>query len=221
MYRFKRILALFLCLASLTAMTACGAAPIASAPPADIPTSAPTEALTSVPSQPPTQAPEPAEQVLRLALHVLYNDDALGYYMNEIGPVIEVRGDGQYTVTFDCAADLSEDARALGIEGLYNLTAIYIKDYAVTSKTQKTSNVAACDIRWDSVTVNGQELTLTGNDFKSALKSSGVFDTNDPLNSWDGSAVEEVTVEEHVLNITLPDPQTITVTFTISGLTFQ
>ena len=58
------------------------------------------------------------EQVLYLALNVLYNDASLGYTGNETGPVVEVRGDGQYTGTFDCAADLSEAAKYMGVQGL-------------------------------------------------------------------------------------------------------
>ena len=134
----------------------------------------------------PAAVAQAEEPVLYLALNVLYNDASLGYTGNETGPVVEVRGDGQYTVTFDCAADLSETAVALGVQGLYNLTAIYIKDYKVTLGEQKTSGFAACDITWDQVLVNGQELTITKPGPKSALKSSGVFDTNDPFNSWDG-----------------------------------
>lgn len=160
------------------------------------------------------------DQVLRLALNVLYNDDTLGYYSNETGPVIEIYQDGQYTVTFDCAADLSQTALDVGITGLNNLTAIYIKDYDVTIGELKKSIVNSCQIRWDSIVVDGVELTITNSDFKSALKVSGIFDTNDPLNSWDGSAVEEVTTSNHVLNINMENPQTITVTFTIMDLKF-
>lgn len=169
----------------------------------------------------PAAVAQAEEPVLYLALNVLYNDASLGYTGNETGPVVEVRGDGQYTVTFDCAADLSETAVALGVQGLYNLTAIYIKDYKVTLGEQKTSGLAACDITWDQVLVNGQELTITKPGPKSALKSSGVFDTNDPFNSWDGSAVEEASAADHVLNIHVENPQTVSVTFTLSGLTFK
>ena len=160
------------------------------------------------------------EQVLRLALNVLFNDDALGCFNNETGPVIEINSDGQYTVTFDFSADASDATKALGVTGLNNLTAIYIKDYDVTAGNIKKSNLVSCMIRWDEVIVDGVKLTLTGSDYKSAIKSSGIFDTNDPFNSWDGSAVEEVTVSNHVLNILLDNPQTVTVTFTIIGLEF-
>lgn len=162
-----------------------------------------------------------SEQILRLALNVLFNDADLGCYNNETGPVIEIWQDGTYTVTFSFAEDASEATKKLGVTGLNNLTAIYIKDYDVTAGNIKRSNLTACMIRWDSVVVDGVELTLNTSDYKSAIKASGILDTNDPLNSWDGSAVEEVTVTNHVLNILLDDPQTITVTFTITGLTFK
>lgn len=162
------------------------------------------------------------EQKLQLSLNVLFNDSELGYYGNETGAVIEVTEDGQYTLTFDCAKDLSEDGKTAGVTGLNNLTAIYIKDYAVTTGELTQSNLKTCNIRWDKVVVDGQELTITNSEAKSGIKSSNIFDTNDPLNAWDGSAVEEVTTDttNHVLNINLENPQTITVTFTLSELEF-
>ena len=166
---------------------------------------------------------EPAyDNVLRVALNVLYNDSALGCTNTEYGSYVEIYEDGQYTVTFDATMNLSESARKMGVTGLDNLTAIFLYDQAVRDGDQKTSSAVACDIRWDSVQVNGQELTITNKEFKSAIKSSGIFDTNDPLSAWDGSAVEEVTVdtENHVLNINVEDPVSITVTFTIQNLTF-
>ena len=162
------------------------------------------------------------ENVLRVALNVLYNDSALGCTNTEYGPYVEIYEDGQYTVTFDATMHLSESARNMGVTGLDNLTAIFLYDQAVRDGDQKTSSAVTCDIRWDSIVVNGQELTITSSEFKSAIKSSGIFDTNDPMNAWDGSAVEEVTVdtENHVLNISVEDPVTITITFTIRNLTF-
>lgn len=159
---------------------------------------------------------------IRLALNVLYNDTTLGCYNTEYGPWVEIYEDGQYTVTFDATMHLSEASRTMGITGLDNLTAIFIYDQAVRNGDQMVSSVTACDIRWDKITVNGQELTLTNSEFKSAIKASGIFDTNDPFNAWDGSAVEEVIVdtESHVLNIAVDDPVSVSVTFTIQGLTF-
>ena len=160
--------------------------------------------------------------VLRVCLNVLYNDTEKGCFNTEYGPYVEVYEDGTYTVTFDCTMHLSESSRNMGVTDLSNLTAIFLYDYEVRKGNQMYSSVTACDIRWDSVVVNGQELTITNNDFKSAIKASGIFDTNDPMNSWDGSAVAEVIVdtENHVLNIDMEKPVTITITFTIQGLTF-
>ncbi len=162
------------------------------------------------------------EDVLRVALNVLYNDSVLGCTNTEYGPYVQIVEDGTYTVTFDATMHLSESSRNMGVTGLDNLTAIFLYDQAVRDGDQPTSSVTACEIRWDSIAVNGQELTITNSEFKSALKASGIFDTNDPLNAWDGSAVAEVTTdtENHVLNINVEDPVTITVTFTIQGLTF-
>lgn len=160
--------------------------------------------------------------VLRLALNVLYNDSVLGCFNTEYGPYVEIHEDGQYTVTFDCTMHLSESARNMGVKELSNLTAVFLYDHEVRIGNQMYSSVTACDIRWDEVTVNGQKLTITNSEFKSAMKATGIFDSNDPMNAWDGSAVEEVTVdgENHVLNINVDQPVTITITFTIRGLTF-
>ena len=162
------------------------------------------------------------EKVLRVALNVLYNDTTLSCTNNETGEPIEIRGDGQYTVSFDCSNNLSDSAKTMGVTALRNLTAIFLYDQDVRDGTLKTSNVVSCEIRWDKIVVNGQELTITNSEFKSAMKSTGIFDTNDPLNAWDGSSVDEVTVdtENHILNINVENPTTITITFTIRGLTF-
>ncbi|MCD7841612.1 MAG: glycoside hydrolase family 5 protein, partial [Lachnospiraceae bacterium] len=160
-----------------------------------------------------------SEKVLTLALNVYYNDDALGYYSNEYGSAIEIEEDGQYTLVFDCAEDLSDAAIAAGVTGLNNLTAIYIKDHDVTLGNASKTPITSCDIFFDSVVVDGIPLTITQTESKSAIKSSGILDTNDPLNSWDGSQVEEVTVTDHVLNIVgIDNPQRIEVTFTLSAL---
>lgn len=160
--------------------------------------------------------------VLRVALNVLYNDSNLGCYNYEYGPYVEIHEDGQYTVTFDCTMHLSENSRMMGVTGLDNLTAVFLYDQAVRDGDQTASGITECQIRWDSVSVNGQELTMTNQEFKSALKATGIFDTNDPLNAWDGSSVAEVIVDEenHVLNINVDDPVSITVTFTVQGLKF-
>lgn len=161
------------------------------------------------------------EKILRLALNVMWNDTELGCFNNETGEVLTITEDGQYTLTFDCA-NLSEATKALGVTGLNNLTSIYIKDYDVTTAELIRSNVVACEIRWDKIVVDDVELTITDGEFKSAMKETGIFDTNDQFNAWDGSSVAEVTVdaENHVLNINMDNPQTVSVTFTISGITF-
>lgn len=162
------------------------------------------------------------DHVLRVSLNVLYNDTELGCFNTEYGPYVEIYEDGTYTVTFDCTMHLSEATRLMGVTDLSNLTAIFLYDHEVRVQNQMYSSVTACEIRWDSIVVNGQELTITNSEFKSAIKASGIFDTNDPLNAWDGSSVAEVTVdsENHVLNIDMETPITITITFTIRGLEF-
>lgn len=159
---------------------------------------------------------------ITLALNVYYNDSAHNYFNNEVSSrTITVNSEGQYTLTFDCAADLSAAAVAAGVSTLNKLTAIYIKDYDVTMGNTTSSPLETCDIFYDEIKVNGQALTITQQTPKSALKASGIFDTNDPMNSWDGSAVKEVTCTGNVLSFsTIDEPVTIEVTFTLSNMKF-
>lgn len=158
---------------------------------------------------------------ISLALNVYYNDGEAGYFNNEYGQPITVSGDGTYTLSFDADTDLSEDAKAAGVTGLNNLTAIYIKDHDVTLSLSAKSPLVSCDITYDKVVVDGKELTITRPGPKAAMKASGIFDTNDPINSWDGSAVEGVTIDNHVLNFEdLENPQRVEVTFTLENLEF-
>lgn len=222
--KLKKILSMALCGAMVFSMTACSGSEETTG---DETTTAKQEATTAEPT---TEKAEDELDVdlnstLLLALNVMYNDADSAYYGNEVGPVIQVTGDGQYTVTFDCASDLSDAAKSAGVKGLKFLTSIYIKDYAVTSGKLGGSNLTACDIKYDKIVVDGVELTITNSEAKNGIKSSGIFDTNDPINSWDGSAVAEVEIvdeEAHVINLTTGDnPQKIEVTFTLSGLTFK
>jgi len=163
------------------------------------------------------------EKVVHLSLNVYYNDNTHNYFSNEISnDVISVDKNGQYTLSFDCASDLSDAAKAAGVSDLNKVTAIYIKDYDVaTGKLSKTP-FSVCRIRYDKITVDGTELTLKNNDYKSALKDSGIFDTNDPINAWDGSAVEEINVSNNAASFsTVTSPQKITVTFTLNDMCFE
>lgn len=160
---------------------------------------------------------------IKLALNVYYNDSEHGYFSNEVSAkIITVDKEGQYTLTFDCAADLSAAAADAGVTSLSNLTAIYIKDYDVTCGNTSSSPLKSCDIMYDKIVVNGEELTITQTEPKSALKDSGIFDTNDPINSWDGSSVEEVKCSGNVANFsTIENPTTVEVTFTLSNMEFN
>ncbi|MDE6064857.1 MAG: hypothetical protein K2G20_09805, partial [Lachnospiraceae bacterium] len=151
-----------------------------------------------------------------------YNDSVHNYFSNESGSAIRIREDGQYTLSFDCGSDLSAAAGTAGVTGLNDLTAIYIKDDSVTKGIAKKSPLISCDIIYDSIVIDGVEFTVNMTEPKSALKASGILDTNDPINSWDGSIIEEVSVSNHVLNFEgIENPQHIEVTFTISNLVFE
>lgn len=163
-----------------------------------------------------------AKAEIALALNVYYNDEAASYFSNECGQAITVSEDGQYTVVFDCATDLSANAKTAGVTGLNNLTAIYIKDDSVTKGVAKKSPLVSCDIIYDEVKIDGVSYKINMDAPKAAMKASGIFDTNDPINSWDGSVIEEVTVANHVLNFSeLENPQKAEITFTLSNLVFE
>ena len=166
---------------------------------------------------------EESTDIINVTLNAYYNDNDNNYFGEEVGEKLEISKDGQYTATFDCAKDLSDAAKKAGVKGLNNLTAIYLKDDDVTKGKISTSKVTACDITYNKITVDGKEIPITKTEKKSALKSSGIFDTNDPINSWDGSVVEEVEVDgNHSLNFKgIDNPQKVEVVFTLSGLTFK
>lgn len=157
-----------------------------------------------------------------LALNVLYCDDTLQYYANEIGDLITINGNGQYTLSFDCATNLSDNAVKAGITALSNLTAIYIKDLNVTNGKKSQSPTVSCNIMYNKIVVDGQEMTITQTEPKNAMKSSGILDTNGPFNGWEDNVVQEVTVANHILNFSsIKNPKKVEITFTISDLAFK
>ncbi len=160
---------------------------------------------------------------IRLAVNVYYNDNGKKYFANEVSSqVATVKMNGQYTLDFDCDRDLSKEAKDAGVSELANLTAIYIKDHDVTHGSANKSPLQTCNIRYDSVKVNGVSLKVTKTEKKSALKESGIFDTNDPVNSWDGSAIEGVNTSGGAANFTgIKNPKKISITFTLSDMLFE
>ena len=162
-----------------------------------------------------------AKEEVNLALHVLYNDTAKNYYGTELGDAVKATGDGQYTVSFDLNSQLSSAGKKAGITEINNLTAVYIKDSDITSGNAKKSPLNSAEIRYDSVKVNGTELTINNSDFASALNSE-VFDSGRPINAWDGSIVDEVSAADHVARFTtVSNPTTIEVTFTLQNVEFK
>ncbi|MCD8096286.1 MAG: cellulase family glycosylhydrolase [Ruminococcus sp.] len=157
---------------------------------------------------------------INLALNVLYNDSTNNYWSIETGPSIAVTEDGQYTLTFDIDSDLSAAGKSAGITTINNLTAIYIQDYDVTVGNATKSQVTAASIRYDSVSVNGTELTVTDSNFYSAMNGS-VLDSGKPINAWGGTVVDGISVSNYTASFSnISNPTSISVTFTIQGLTF-
>ncbi|MBP3569153.1 MAG: cellulase family glycosylhydrolase [Lachnospiraceae bacterium] len=159
---------------------------------------------------------------IQVALNAYFTDGVHNYYGNDVGQTTTITGNGQYTVVIDATTDLSDAAKAAGVTSLAGIGSLYIKDYLVTTAVKTRTEVATCDIMYDKVVVDGQELTVTQTAPKTALKA-GVLDTGDPFNAWDGSAVAEVTANsDFSLNIAgIAEPKRIEVTFTISNLVFE
>lgn len=159
---------------------------------------------------------------LKVALNAYFNDGEHNYYGNDVGPAITITGNGQYTVVIDADEHLSDEAKAAGVTGFAGIGSLYIKDYLVTTAVKTRTEVASCDIMYDKVVVDGEELKVTQTAPKTALKA-GTLDTGDPMNAWDGSSVEGVTANSgYTLFIAgHPNPKHIEVTFTISNLVFE
>ena len=166
---------------------------------------------------------------IKLAINILYNDtkeDATKeeYYGTETGSdVVKVKGDGTYTLKFDCAKDLSSAAKDKNVNSLNRLAALYIKDYDVTKKVSAKSPNVPGKIKYDSIKVDGKEVldTAKENGTYNILKS-GVVDTGNPFNVWDGSvALTGVTEDKTNTNYTfdgMDAPQVIEITFTLSDM---
>lgn len=159
---------------------------------------------------------------IQLAVNVYYNDSDHDYFSNEVSQdILTTSNNGQYQLTFDCDRDLSNNAKEKGVFALSKLTAIYIKDYQVTNGTSSVSPLEKCNIHYDAITVDGVNLTLKEHEPKSALKDSGIFDTNDPINAWDGSMVDEIQLANSAVSFTtVTNPKKITITFTLSDMVF-
>lgn len=130
------------------------------------------------------------------------------------GDPITISKDGQYTVTWDLAKNKPDTVDKFELK---DLVSVYVYDQNASAMVVKEAQ-----IRYDEFKVDDTALTITKGDFKSALKASGEFDTNDPVNGWDGSAVKEVAVSgEHTVSFTtVPNPTKLSLTFTIQGLKF-
>lgn len=163
-----------------------------------------------------------------VTLNLLFNGTT-----TEKSKEIKLTGDGQYTLSYDLAKDLSSAGAKAGISKLEKLTAVYIRD----TNTLKPV-VSSASIRYDKVVVNDTELEMKSisdlqemyaahdvdcdeEGFKNLLKPSGQLDSNDPINGWDGSVVKGVSVSDHMCNFSdITNPTKISVTFTIKGMKF-
>ena len=168
----------------------------------------------------------PSEYQMRLAVHILYNykneEADQSYYGTEYSSdAVTVRGDGTYTVKFDCASDLSKEAKEAGVTSLNGLGSLYIKDYDVTLGNQRKSPEGDGLVSYTSIKVNGTELLDAPTEGAKAMKG-GVFDTGNPFNVWDGSVVSEdkLDVNKKLNMISFKDidsPTVVEITFKMEG----
>lgn len=142
----------------------------------------------------------------------------------ETSQSVWIKENGQYELSYDMATELSDAGKEAGLTALKDMTSVYIRD---CNKLKPV--VQSAKIRYDEIIVDGVTLTNKKTDamdedrFKNLLKESGQLDSNDPINGWDGSAVEEVTTNSntHTASFTgMTNPQKITVKFTIKDLEF-
>lgn len=163
-------------------------------------------------------AAEAVQAPLNLAIGVYYNDAAHNYYMNENSPTIQVSGDGTYTLTYDAITDSTNEAKAAGVLSLNGVGAIYIYDVEGS-----TTALASCDIHYDEILLDGVAMTINDHEPKSALKTSGKLDTNDPINAWDGSVTPDVeaSADKVITFVNNPKPRTISITFTLTNWQYK
>lgn len=158
---------------------------------------------------------------VNLALHILYNDSEKSYWGCELSEPVAVKGDGTYTLSFDLNTQISGAGKKAGITEINRLTAIYIKDFDVTKGNATKSPLGSAKIVYDSVRVNGMELTMLAHEPADCM-NSGVFDSGKPVNAWDGSVVSEVSSVDHTATFTsIDNPVTVEVTFTLSNVVFK
>lgn len=153
-----------------------------------------------------------------LAIYVLYNS---GYSGTEHGAdKVHVRGDGTYTLRFDCATDLSDSAKSAGVEDLNGIGALYIYDDDITQGVKKKSTSLDGMVSYSSVKINGKEMLSEPTQEYKAVKSS-VLDTNNPINAWDGAVFTDgINIDSKKFTVTFTDiekPTVVEVTFTLSG----
>ncbi len=149
---------------------------------------------------------EPAgDKKVNVAANVYYNK---GYFGTERGKPVAINGDGQYTVSFDLDADISDAGKKAGIKAIENFGSLYIKDYDVDMGSASKSPIDGCEIRYDEIKVNGIPLNITNKEFKSAMNGA-VLDTGDPFNAWEGSVVgsDEITTDtkNYLINFDIVD----------------
>lgn len=159
------------------------------------------------------------ENEINLSIHALYNDTQNEYFELETGKPVNVTADGTYTLTFDMS-DLSYKAQAAGVTSLNYIKELYIKDDDITNgATRLSSTNKGVEVIFESIKVNGKELSISENSTVSGMKGK-MFDTQSPINAVDGSIVGGITVENEAVIFDEQNPQSIEIIFTVKGISF-
>ncbi len=157
-----------------------------------------------------------------VGVYILYNDKTSKYYGTELGDTVEINKNGQYTVSFDISSDLSNSAKKLGVSSVNNITAIYLKDINVMNGDATKSCIKSCGITYDSFVINDTtNLTINHTTADNPINSSGVFDSGEPVNSYSGSYLNEVSSSNFVATFNTEAVTKFTLTFTISDIAFN
>lgn len=97
-----------------------------------------------------------------------------------------------------------------------------MRHWDITQGNATVSPITAANIRIDKFVLDGTELTVTSDDFKSGM-NGGVFDNGNPINGYGGNIIEETSISSNTVSFNAPynTAKRVEVTFTIEGLTFK
>jgi hypothetical protein len=128
---------------------------------------------------------------LRLRLKLLYNSNTYQYFGTENSDTVTVSEDGEYTLTFDAANDLSKSAQRAGITGLDEVGSIYIADVSSARSYYGDSKLV-----YTSIKIDDKDVVLNDKNVEFFPYKGTKFDTGNPFNAWEKDIMvsDDVTV---------------------------